>query len=234
VRISCFGRRAAMACFGRRAAMACFGRRAAMACFGRRAAMAGILFFAALPARAMDTAAVIAPVEQLVSGLLNIMKAGPGTPFPRRFDMLAPVIDRTFDLAAILEESVGMTWSTLPPEQQKMLTDAFRRYTVASYVNSFDEFNGQRFVVSPETRIVGTQQVVQTRIIPRSGNAHELDYVMREGQAGWRVVDVLADGSISRIAVQRSDFRRLLTRGGAQALADSLLSKSSDLSDGTS
>jgi phospholipid transport system substrate-binding protein len=61
-----------------------------------------------------------------------------------------------------------------------------------------------------------------------------LDYVMRDTPQGWRVVDVLADGSISRVAVQRSDFRRLINRGGAQALADSLRAKSADLSDGSS
>ena len=45
-------------------------------------------------------------------------------------------------------------------------------------------------------------------------------------------VDVLADGSISRVAVQRSDFRRLVARGGAQALIDSLNQKTADLSGG--
>jgi phospholipid transport system substrate-binding protein len=44
-------------------------------------------------------------------------------------------------------------------------------------------------------------------------------------------VDVLADGAISRVAIQRSDFRRLLSRGGAPVLAASLTNKSQDLSD---
>ena len=115
-------------------------------------------------------------------------------------------------------------------QQQQMLAQAFRRYTVASYVNSFDQYKGQRFDVQPETRPVGNgEQVVLSRIIPRSGDGHELDYVMRQGAAGWRAVDVLADGSVSRVAVQRSDFRRLLTRGGAEALAESLRTKSATL-----
>ncbi len=39
---------------------------------------------------------------------------------------------------------------------------------------------------------------------------------MRPDDAGgWRIVDVLLDGSISRVAVQRSDFRSLLGNGGA-------------------
>lgn len=186
------------------------------------------------PARAADEAAAVLPIQQLVNGLLQIMKAGMATPFVQRFDMLAPVIDRTFDLGAILQESVGAAWITLPADQQDMLSKAFRHYTVATYVNSFDRFDGQQFVVMPTTRAVGTEQVVQTHIVPKSGESHELDYVMREGGSGWRAVDVLADGSISRVAVQRSDFRRLLARGGPQALAESLRSKSQDLSDGSS
>ena len=200
----------------------------------RRGLIAGLFFCAALPARAMDESAVLSPIEHLVEGLLEIMKAGPGMPFARRFEMLAPVIDRTFDLAAILQVSVGPSWPALVAEQQQMLTQAFRKYTVATYVNSFDSYNGQRFEVSPSTRAVGAEQIVQTRIIPVAGDSHDLDYVMRQDQSGWRAVDVLAEGSISRIAVQRSDFRRLLARGGAQALADSLNSKSADLSDGPS
>jgi phospholipid transport system substrate-binding protein len=186
------------------------------------------------PTLAADRQTVLEPIQLLVDALLRVMKAGAGTPFAQRFEMLAPVIDRTFDLAAILEESVGPAWVALTPDQQKTLAQAFDRYTVATYVNSFNAFNGQRFEVKPDTRTVGNQQIVETQIIPRSGEAHELDYVMRQGSSGWRAVDVLADGSISRVAVQRSDFRRLLARGGAQGLANSLRSKSTDLSDGAS
>jgi phospholipid transport system substrate-binding protein len=116
-----------------------------------------------------------------------------------------------------------------------MLRPVFRRYTIASYVNSFDRFNGQQFTVESQTRPVENgEQVVRTRITSPSGDGHELDYVMRNSGSGWRVVDVLADGLISRVAVQRSDFRRLLSRGGALALAESLNSKSLILSDGMS
>jgi phospholipid transport system substrate-binding protein len=210
---------------------------------GLLAASAGVLMGAALPvyvaatirpARAEDDS-IVQPIQQLVDGLTEIMKAGTGTPFAQRFDTLAPIVDRTFDLPVILQESVGERWASLPQDQQDMLMQAFRRYTVASYVNSFDDYKGQHFDVKPDTRPVGNgEQVVQTRIIPRRGDGHELDYVMRQGTEGWRAVDVLADGSVSRVAVQRSDFRRLLTRGGAQALAQSLRTKSADLSGGSS
>ncbi|MBS0639270.1 MAG: ABC transporter substrate-binding protein [Acetobacteraceae bacterium] len=182
-----------------------------------------------LPAYAQADAAVT-PIQRLVDGLLVVMKEGTKTPFQQRYGQLAPVIDSVFNLPQILRESVGPTWESLPPDQQSMLEDAFQRYTVSSYVNSFDAFNGQQFVVHPDTRTVGKDRVVRTEIIPRTGDKHVLDYVMRDGGSGWKVVDVLADGSVSRVAVQRSDFRRLLARGGAAGLAESLRTKSASLS----
>jgi len=53
---------------------------------------------------------------------------------------------------------------------------------------------------------------------------------MRNGPNGWRIVDVLADGAVSRVAVQRSDFRSLLRSGGPAALQKSLETKAAALS----
>ena len=109
--------------------------------------------------------------------------------------------------------------------------DSFRRYTVASYLANFNSYAGQNFIVSPDTHDVGSGRVVvDSRLVPVSGEATELDYVIK--QAGWKVVDVLAAGSISRVAVQRSDFRRTLSNGGGDALLASLQRKTSDLSGG--
>ena len=55
---------------------------------------------------------------------------------------------------------------------------------------------------------------------------------MRQVNGAWQVVDVLADGTISRVAVQRSDFRRLLRQGGSAALVVSLQSKADQLAGG--
>jgi phospholipid transport system substrate-binding protein len=176
------------------------------------AALAG----SAISAHADGAATAGAPVRQLVDGLLQIMKAGPGTPFLQRYDMLAPVIDRVFDLDAVLRASVGLSWSALPPDQQDQLRSAFRRYTVASYVNSFDHFDGQRFTVEPQPRPAGNgEQIVVTRITPRSGDGHEIDYVMRNTPSGWRAVDVLADGARRGAAFGFSSFAVSRWRVGA-------------------
>ena len=185
-----------------------------------------------LPQARAETA-VLEPIRDLCASLLGIMRAGQRTPFAQRFNELAPVVERAFDLSAILQLSVGPTWASLPPDQRSVLLAAFRRYTVANYVNSFDNYNGQKIDVLPDTKTLPNgEQVAQTRITSASGETHALDYVMRQDGNGWKAVDVLADGSISRVAVQRSDFRRLVSRGGAEALIESLNRKTTDLSGG--
>ncbi len=125
---------------------------------------AAVLLPVAAQAPAHADSAAVAPVHQLIDGLTRVMKAGRATPFAQRFDMLAPVIDQTLDLSAILKASVGSTWDNLPPDQQATLMKAFRRYTVASYVDGFDE-NNEHFVINPEPRTSGDEQVVRIQII---------------------------------------------------------------------
>jgi phospholipid transport system substrate-binding protein len=170
------------------------------------------------------------PVEQLHSGLVEVMKAGSAVPFRQRYDRLAPVIGRTFDLEAILRQVIGLRWGSLPPDQQTALEDAFRRYTIASYVANFDDYSGERFEILPGVSAVGNDRVVQTRLVGRSGQAHVLAYVMRQTGSGWRIVDVLADGAISRVAAQRSEVRAVLADGGSAALLVSLRRKTAELS----
>ncbi len=184
--------------------------------------------------RAMADSPAVAPIRTLCDALIEAMKAGHSAPFQQRYNALAPVVDRVFDLPVVLQVSVGPTWSTLAADQQSTLEVAFRRYTLANYVSNFDNFTGQRFEVEPDTKgLPNGEQLAQTKIISASGESHELDYVMRNVGGAWKAIDVLADGSISRVAVQRSDFRRLVARGGAQALIESLNQKTSDLSGGT-
>ena len=181
------------------------------------------------PAIASETTA---PVEQLHAGLMSIMKAGKTVSFRQRYEMIAPVIGRTFDLEAILRQVVGPRWSSLTAEQQTALADAFRRYTIASYVANFDTYSGQRFDTGPAVKPVGNDRVVETRIVSAGGRVHALDYVMRQEGGGWKVVDVLAEGSISRVAAQRSEMRSLLADGGGAELLVSLRQKTAELSGG--
>lgn len=184
-------------------------------------------------AQTMDATSARTPVERLDDALLAAMKAGDRTPFAERYRVLAPVVEQVFNLDAVLAASVGLAWATLPEAQRAELATAFHRYTISSYVSNFNSYNGQSFQVLPSVRtVVNGEVVVQTRLLRVNDSPVKLDYVMRSGPGGWQVVDVLTDGAISRVAVQRSDFRELLIAGGIPALTAGLGRKVANLSGG--
>jgi phospholipid transport system substrate-binding protein len=171
------------------------------------------------------------PLHDLYAALDRAMRAGPTTPFAHRFEALAPVVDRVFDLETVLKVSIGLRWDGLDAESRSRLLGVYRRFTVATYVANFGRYDGERFLVLPGSRDTGSDRIVGTEIITGGGHLR-IDYVMRDDGAAWRAVDVLLDGSISRVAVQRSDFRKILTGGDAGALITSLRRKIVDLSGG--
>ena len=199
----------------------------------RRAVLAApfIAVFASTAARADDPAAA-APIQALNQALSASMRAGTRSPFPQRFNLVAPAVDGAFDLPGVLAASVGPRYAGLPADQQAALLDAFRKFTIASYAANFDVDDGTRIELVPAQRAVGSDLVVSTRIVPRSGEPTPIDYVMRRGPQGWRAIDVLLNGSISQNAVKRSDFRALVATS-AQPLIDSLRRKVAELSGGT-
>jgi phospholipid transport system substrate-binding protein len=196
-------------------------------------AMSIPLALAAGQARAQAADPATVPITQFYAVLLTVMKAGRSTPFPQRVQILAPAVDAAFDLAGILRISVGAFWSSLPPDQQQTLLGVFRSYTICNYVSSFHSYKGRVISVSPTTRPVGSERVVTTTITKPGRDPLRIDYVMRNEDVGWKVVDVLLDGTISRVAVQRSDFASLVTAGNASQLIATLRTKVSTLSNGT-
>ena len=102
----------------------------------------------------------------------------------------------------------------------------FRDYTIASFVPNFDKPRNGIQVAGD--RDVGTRKIVDSTI----GDT-KLSFVLLQTSSGWRVVDVLSDGTISRVATQRSDFRSTLSRGGGPARLEALQRKLSDLPGGT-
>ncbi|MCX7380884.1 MAG: ABC transporter substrate-binding protein [Alphaproteobacteria bacterium] len=191
----------------------------------RRAAV--LLLLAAGAARADEAAA--APVRAMLTGLAAGMKAGQATPFATRVAALRPAVWGCFDLAAILQAAVGPRWAGLSTAQKSDLAAAFEAFTVATWVANFNADDGTRLELLAEQRVVGEDVVVGTRVVPPSGDPTRLDYVMRKTPEGWRAVDMLVDGSISRVAVQRSDFRALLKEGSATPLIAMLQDKAAEL-----
>lgn len=186
-----------------------------------------------LPGLAFAVPAETAPVTALDDALLAAMKlAQAGTSIPARAAALTPVVQQTYDLQTVTQNSVGFLWATLPAAQQTQLVDLFTQFTAASYASQFSGYGGERFALLAGEKSLGSAKVVETQIVPATGDATELDYVVTPGAQGWRITDVLLGGSISQVAVHESDFSALVTSGDASALIAALKSKIATLKGG--
>ncbi|MEM7025727.1 MAG: ABC transporter substrate-binding protein, partial [Pseudomonadota bacterium] len=76
--------------------------------------------------------------------------------------------------------------------------------------------------------------VVETQLLRPSDKPVALNYVMRDQDGAWRIVDVLLDGKFSELARQKSEFAAVLRRGGAADLAKLLQDQIDNLESGAS
>ena len=159
--------------------------------------------------------------------LLTTMRYGPTLGQSGRYARVAPVVDRLFDVPAMTRLAVGPTWATLSPAQQRQLVDAFRHYIAATYADRFDSYSGQQLQVTGERPYNG-DVIVQTKIVKSDGDITDLDYLMRQNQGSWQISDVYLDGTISQVAIQRSEFHSILRREGVDGLV-AVLNRKVDL-----
>jgi len=170
-------------------------------------------------------------VRSFYATLLTTMKDGRTLGQSGRYARLSPVVDRVFDVPSMTRLAVGSSWATLPPAQQQRLTEAFRHYIAATYADRFDSYSGEQLQVTGE-RPYNADVIVQTKIVKSDGETTTLNYLMRQNQGSWQIFDVYLDGTISQVAVQRSEFNSVLRREGVDGLVMALNRKVDLLSRG--
>jgi phospholipid transport system substrate-binding protein len=160
-------------------------------------------------------------VRGFYDALLTTMRNGPTLGQSGRYARLAPVVDRVFDVPSMTRLAIGPSWATLSPAQQQQLVEAFRHYVAATYADRFDSYSGQQLQVTGE-RPYNLDVIVQTKIVKSDGDTTALDYLMRQNQGSWQISDVYLDGTISQLAIQRSEFYSILRREGVDGLVMAL------------
>ena len=167
-------------------------------------------------------------VRNLYGTLLDTMRRGPHLGERGRYEVLAPAIHRDFDLTAMTRLAIGPSWTRLTLAQQQSVTDAFARYTIATYADRFASYSGERLeVTGVETGGFGT--IVRSRIVRSNGDLVTLNYLMRQDGDDWQIVDVYLSGTVSQVATLRSQFSAVLARQGVAGLVDTLNRKAAVL-----
>jgi phospholipid transport system substrate-binding protein len=183
------------------------------------AALAATSTALALPRTAQAQPAAV--VEGFHATLLEIMRNARALGIQGRERRLRPVMEAAFNLPAMTRIAVGPPWSGFSQAEQAALVRAFSDWSIATYASRFDGYGGERFETLGETTLGNGDRLVRTQLLRPNDAPVQLNYLLRGGEGGWRIVDIYLTGTISELASRRAEFTALLREGGpARLLAE--------------
>jgi phospholipid transport system substrate-binding protein len=153
--------------------------------------------------------------------------------FAGRYEALEPVLRQSFDFPFMTRLSLGRAWSEFEAPEQARLIDLFAQMSIASFAARFDGFSGERFEIQGQSAGPRDSVVIESAILRPGDQPVELNYVLRAGEGGWQIIDVLLDGKFSELARQRAEFAAVLDSGGLPELVATLERKIEELAEGS-
>jgi len=172
-------------------------------------------------------------VDALHENLISVMKDAKTLGYDGRFERLEPVINELFDIPFMAEKSIGRHWKTVDEENRAHLLATFERFTVANYAGRFTGYSGQLFETLREQAAKHGTVLVYSRLVLGDGEIVQLNYRLRPAEDdGWRIIDVLLNGTVSELALRRSEYSSLIQREGFTALMSAINRRIDDLASG--
>jgi len=173
-----------------------------------------------------------AVVERLHDALLEAMHGGDAMGYAGRADLLQPVLRATYDLDYMARKSLGRHWRSLAEDQRQRFLEIFRRLSVANYAGRFSNGSGHRFETASVENGIYDTLLVRTRLEQPDDEPVQLDYRLHQTDDGWRIIDVYLNGTISELALRRSEYSAIMKRESFDELVRALEEKIGELEEG--
>ena len=177
-----------------------------------------------LPGRApaADVESARQPIEALYAVLVECLKDADALGLEGRRAKISPAVEVSYDLAFMAEKILGRHWRTLSEADRARWTKTFGSLTVATYAERMTGFTGQVFeVLKVEPSQRGTA-VVYSQVVTPNEAPIAINYRVRSAADGWRIIDVYLNGTVSELALRRSEYAAVLQRDGFEKLVASI------------
>jgi len=172
-----------------------------------------------------------AVAEMLDAALIETMRNAKELGYDGRFKSLAPILNKTFDYAFMARVSVGRHWRKMSEAEQARMVEMFSKLSVATFAARFDGYSGETFEVTGEEPQPRGAILVLNQLNKSNGEPVSLNYLMREAETGWRIVDVFLDAKYSELAIKRSEYTSVIEREGFDGLIEEMEKKIDDLAE---
>ena len=174
-----------------------------------------------------------AAIDALHASLIDVMKNAEALGYAGREQKLRTVIPKYFDVDEMARQSLGgQQWKAASEDAKRRYLDTFARFMVANYAGRFDGFSGQSFETLGEVPGPRDTVIVKSRLLDPTDKNIDLNYRMHRVDGGWKVIDVYLNGSVSELALRRSEFVSIVKRENLDALLVALDAKIAKLAAG--
>ena len=173
-----------------------------------------------------------ATVETLHGTLIGVMKDAKSLGYQGRYDRIKPAVETAYDLDFMAKFVLGPDGKDLSAADQSRWRDAFERITVATYAGRFTGWGGEEFKTLGEEPAAQDTVFVKTVLDRPDAEDVQLTYRLRKDGDGWKIVDVYNKGTVSELALRRSDYSSVLKREGFDKLVETVDAKVADYASG--
>jgi phospholipid transport system substrate-binding protein len=174
------------------------------------------------PSAAADVAtdSPAASIGSLQQALVAV--GGAGGTVEERYRELEPVIVATHDLPYIAEFALRRQWASLGEADRQRFIAAFQRLSVMTYAARFGNVAAAAFRPIAAGTPDNNGRVQVTTAIRRGDQSDvSLEYLLQQGEGGWRIINIVADG-VSDLALKRAEYQRVFAAGGIEGLVAEL------------
>lgn len=187
---------------------------------------AGAAFFVAMaltppPARAADAEAATDFVAGMIDEAIRILKLPLSEKEQRKARFEALLVDN-FDMPVITRLVVGRYWRRATEEQKSAFAQVFQEHIVNVYTSQLGVYKNETVEIKKAVARDDQDVIVFTEVIRGAGDPPlRLDWLIREQDGGFKVIDVAAEG-VSMMTTKRSEFTAVIAREGVDGLISRL------------
>jgi phospholipid transport system substrate-binding protein len=182
--------------------------------------------YAGVPANAGSARDQIVKLNTVFTDVMQNAKA---LGYEGRYEKLEPALVEAYDFAAMTRVTTGRYWRDFTDDQKKQAIAAFRDLSIATYAARFDGSGSERFQILGEEPAPAGHLRVNNQAVPASGEPIRIDYLLRQDDGEWRIIDVYLKSSVSELAVRRDEFSKILAKSGFDGLIADLKAKAAKL-----
>ncbi|MFA7405401.1 MAG: ABC transporter substrate-binding protein [Pelobacteraceae bacterium] len=145
----------------------------------------------------------------------------------KRRQALKKTISTIFDYSEMAKRSLGKHWNVRTAAEKKQFADLFATLLENSYAGKIESYNNEKIVYIKEM-LENDHAVIKSKVVTAARDEFTLDYRLFKHDGKWMVYDVVIEG-VSLVSNYRSQFNKIITSNGYEALVKKLQSKNEEL-----